>query len=60
MKILVIGANGRVGQKLVEYLSNNNHEVLAGSRHPEESDKSKNGRLQESSEHRMFLKDFSW
>lgn len=42
MKILVIGANGRVGQKLVEYLSNNNHEVLAGSRHPEESDKSKN------------------
>ncbi|MBZ5962916.1 NAD(P)H-binding protein [Leuconostoc gasicomitatum] len=36
MKILVIGANGRVGQKLIENLSNKNHEIIAGSRHPEQ------------------------
>ncbi|QEA58215.1 NAD-dependent epimerase/dehydratase family protein [Leuconostoc koreense] len=42
MKILVIGANGRVGQKLVKYLSNQNHKVLAGLRHPKSSPKLKN------------------
>ena len=36
MNILVIGANGRVGQKLIENLSNQNHDVIAGSRHPEQ------------------------
>ena len=36
MNILVIGANGRVGQNLIENLSNQNHDVIAGSRHPEQ------------------------
>lgn len=36
MNILVIGANGRVGQKLIENLSNQNHNVIAGLRHPEQ------------------------
>ena len=36
MKILVIGANGRVGQNLIENLTNQNHDVIAGSRHPEQ------------------------
>ena len=29
MNILVIGANGRVGQNLIENLSNQNHDVIA-------------------------------
>lgn len=35
MKILVVGANGRVGQELVTLLAQAKHEVVAGVRRPE-------------------------
>lgn len=41
MKILVIGATGRVGKKLVTALSNKGHDVYAGARKPELVEKGK-------------------
>lgn len=35
MKIFVVGASGRVGQKLLEKLAEKQHTVYAASRHPE-------------------------
>lgn len=39
MKIFVVGASGRVGKQLTDILAANGHEVYAGARHPESTNK---------------------
>ncbi|WP_353989870.1 NAD(P)H-binding protein [Pediococcus argentinicus] len=35
MKIFIVGASGRIGTKLANYLADQGHTVIAGSRHPQ-------------------------
>ena len=60
----ITGASTGLGKALVRFLLTQKCKVVATARNPEDIKKYTqqytNGRLQESSEHRMFLKDFSW